>query len=127
MKISEIEIPLGFFHVLLISVFIIIGFSCGVLTAKTKCNVVPMGDWELGSAFQLAEKEVDGHFGKRSFLQGFRRVLKDGEHDFYAFQVKTCANGMKTNLLVNVDLTGVRNVVNIDYKAGYSFSGEFEF
>ena len=127
MKVVEIKSPIGFLQVLLISVFIIIGFSCGVLTTKIKWNSAPLGDCTLCTAFQLAENEVDNHFGKQSFLHGFRRVLKDGERDSYAFQVKTCINGETTNLLVNVDLTGVRDVVNIDYKAGYSFERDFKF
>lgn len=104
-----------------------LSFYCGVITAKKQLDCVPMGDCPMCEAFQLAENEVDHQFGDQTFLKGFRRVLKDGEHDYYAFQVKALMDGKTTNLVVNVDLTGICGVVTIDYKAGYRFTGDYIF
>lgn len=81
----------------------------------------------LSRAVQLAQEEVDRCYGTDAFVYGARRILKDGFHDYYAFQVKVDTGGGMTNLLINVDLTGQQNVVRIDYEAGYSFTGDFAY
>lgn len=81
----------------------------------------------LSRAARLAQEEVDRRYGADAFVCGARRVLRDGSHEYYAFQVKVNVDTGMTNLLVNVDLTGQQNIVKIDYKAGYSFIGDFAY
>lgn len=81
----------------------------------------------LSRAVQFAQEEVDRCYGPDAFVYGARRILKDGFRDYYAFQVKVDVGDGMTNLLVNVDLAGRQNVVEIDYTAGYHFLGGFAF
>ena len=85
------------------------------------------GDSSLSRAVQVAQKEVDRCYGPDAFVYGVRRILKDGCHDYYAFQVKVCVGDGMTNLLVNVNLTGPQNIIEIDHKSGYAFTGDFAF
>ena len=81
----------------------------------------------LAEAFLIAERSVDQRYGKGVFVRGFRRVLQDGDKDYYAFQVKAETESVRTNILVNVDMTKMPSCVDFDYVAGYSFKGEFAF
>ena len=85
------------------------------------------GDSSLSRAVRLAQEEVDRCYGPDAFVYGVRRILKDGCHDYYAFQVKVCVGDGMTNLLVNVNLTGPQNIIEIDHKSGYAFTGDFAF
>lgn len=82
---------------------------------------------DLAKAFQIAEDAIDRRYGKGVFVRGFRRVLQDGDKDYYAFQVKAETESVRTNILVNVDMTKSPSRVELDYAAGYSFKGEFAF
>ena len=81
----------------------------------------------LPRAVYLAQKEIDCRYGKNAFLFGMRRVLKDGENEYYTFQVKIKRKDSFVKLIVNVDMTGELFRIDIDPAEKYGFKGEWDF
>lgn len=104
-------------------------FTLGICAGYAFAHVmfVQRRDSVLADAFLIAERSIDQYYGKGVFARGFRRVLQDGDKDYYTFQVKAETESVRTNILVNVDMTKMPSRVDFDYAAGYSFKGEFAF
>ena len=98
-----------------------IGFFLGVRLARASSPK------NLEGAIRMARLKVDSQYGNNAFLYGLRRVLKDGEKDFYAFQVKVFLGKTSRKLLVNVDMTKKPCEVTIDSAETYDFRGDWAF
>ena len=65
-------------------------------------------------AWILAQGKVDTLYGDGTFMYGLRRILKDGNDEFYSFSLQLPYESPQSNILVNVDLRGCRPVLSIE-------------
>ena len=68
----------------------------------------------FNGALILAEAKVDTLYGDGTFMYGLRRILKDGNNEFYSFRLQLPHENSPSNTIVNVDLRGHNPVVSIE-------------
>lgn len=68
----------------------------------------------FNGALILAQGKVDALYGDGTFMYGLRRILKDGNNEFYSFSLQLPYESSQSNILVNVDLRGCRPVLSIE-------------
>lgn len=59
----------------------------------------------LSLAVSLAQEAFDAKYGKDAFLYGVRRIVRDGDKQFYGFFVADSGSKVDADVLVEVDLT----------------------
>ena len=65
-------------------------------------------------ALILAHGKVDSVYGDGTFMYGLRRILKDGDKEFYSFSLQLPHESSQLNIFVNEDLRGHMPVVSIE-------------
>lgn len=65
-------------------------------------------------ALSLAQRKVDALYGDGTFMYGLRRILKDGDNEFYSFSLQLPHANSQSNTFVNVDLRGHMPVLSIE-------------
>ncbi len=114
-------------NIVCLPIMMTIGLGVGYALAD-KINLrANEGYSSLCKAVSLAERRVDQDYGSRTFINGMRRILKDGNLEYYTFQVKADIDGGETNMLVNVDMRKEDAIIDVDFKAASGFVGAFSF